>query len=81
MSEKVVLVNTTEDPLHFPHIGSFAPKGDKDGKDKLEVSEQDAEILLRNKALKRVATGGVIKKPDAVKGVTHDRSMKGIERD
>ena len=71
MSKTVTLVNTTDESLHFPHIGTFLPKGS------LEVSEANAEILLRNKALKLAAPEG----KKTVKGVSHDRSMKGIERD
>ena len=72
MSKQVTLVNKSDERLHFPHIGPFEPKGT------LTVSEEDAEILLRNKALAPAATGGQVSK---IKGTSQDRSMKGIERD
>lgn len=71
MSKLVKLVNTSDESLHFPHIGTFLPKGS------LEVSEENAEILLRNKSLKLATPEG----KKSVKGVSHDRSMKGIERE
>lgn len=73
MSKQIVLVNQSDERLHFPHIGTFEPKGT------LPVNEEDVEVLLRNKALKLAATGGQVK--STVKGVSHDRSMKGIERE
>lgn len=70
MTNTVTLVNTSDERLHFPHIGTFEPKGT------LTVSEADAEILLRNKALRRAQAGA-----SKIKGTSQDRSMKGIERD
>lgn len=70
MTKKVTLVNQTDERLHFPHIGTFEPKGT------LPVNEEDVEVLLRNKALKVAAN----EEHKSVKGVSHERSMKGIER-
>lgn len=61
----VTLVNTSSETLHFPHIGTFEPKGT------LEVSEADAEILLRNKALKKEGA--------KFQGTSKNRSMKAVE--
>tara|TARA_R110000868_G_scaffold158026_1_gene385712 strand:+ start:843 stop:1043 length:201 start_codon:yes stop_codon:yes gene_type:complete len=63
----VTLVNTSSETLHFPHIGTIEPKGGK-----IEVSESDAEILLRNKALQ-------MEKQEKFKGTSRDRSMKAVE--
>ncbi len=65
----VTLVNTSEETLHFPHIGTIEPKGGK-----IEVSEDVAEILLRNKALKREGN-----QAKSVKGVSRDRTVRGVE--
>jgi len=62
----IILENTSSEKLHFPHIGTFESRGS------LSVSEADAEVLLRNKSLRRVDN-------TKVKGVSRDRSMKGIE--
>lgn len=64
----VTLTNTSKEKLHFPHIGTFDANGS------LEVSEQDAEILLRNKALKKSES-----KTEKFKGTSRDRSMKAVE--
>lgn len=71
MSKQVTLVNMSDETLHFPHIGTFAPKGT------LPVNEEDVEVLLRNKNLQLAHAEKKI-----VKGVqSNERSMKGIERE
>lgn len=65
----VTLKNTSSEDMHFPHIGTIPAGGT------ISVSKEDAEILLRNHDIKREDS------PRSTKGVSRDRSMKGIERE